>query len=76
MMITELTADEVVGYCRFSLGIGAEPPQLDDILLAGLCVAPPEYFAPVHGSHCAPPSRRAFHICMRITARWPTGSIT
>lgn len=36
MTITELTPDEVLGYCRASLGMGSEPSELDDILLAGL----------------------------------------
>lgn len=36
MTITELTPDEVLGYCRTSLGMGIEPSGLDDILLAGL----------------------------------------
>ena len=36
MTITELTPDEVLGYCRNSLGIGIEASGLDDILLASL----------------------------------------
>ena len=36
MTITELTPDEILSYCRSSLGMGAGSPQLDDVLLAGL----------------------------------------
>ena len=35
-MITELTADEVVDYCRSFLGLGSGSSDLDDILLVGL----------------------------------------
>jgi len=36
MTITELNSDQIVDYCRFSLGLAVGPPQLDDVLLAGL----------------------------------------
>jgi len=36
MKITELSSDQVIDYCRASLGMGREIPRLDDILLVGL----------------------------------------
>ncbi|WP_210514483.1 hypothetical protein [Thalassospira sp. ER-Se-21-Dark] len=36
MTINQLTADEVLAYCRASLGLRDERDELDDILLAGL----------------------------------------